>query len=121
MTGVKTETSRAPTAASSPTHGPGRGGNARKPAVVRPGRLVTVVVLLAGLLFSVLARTWAMALQDEAAATGPYSTGESSDTTAASHSSSFGNMDSFALALLLGGLRGPLVMFLWVSSESQKN
>jgi hypothetical protein len=34
--------------------------------------------------------------------------------------STFGNMDSFALALLLGGLRGPLVMFLWASSESQK-
>jgi hypothetical protein len=34
--------------------------------------------------------------------------------------STFGNMDSFALALLLGGLRGPLVMFLWSSSESQK-
>ena len=29
-------------------------------------------------------------------------------------------MDSFALALLLGGLRGPLVMILWTSSESQK-
>ena len=30
------------------------------------------------------------------------------------------NLDSFSLALLLGGLRGPLVMFLWTSSESQK-
>jgi hypothetical protein len=30
-------------------------------------------------------------------------------------------MNSFALALLLGGLRGPLVMFLWSSSESQKS
>lgn len=29
-------------------------------------------------------------------------------------------MDSFALALLLGGLRGPLVMILWQQSESQK-
>src|SRR3954454_10554803 len=29
-------------------------------------------------------------------------------------------MNSFALALLLGGLRGPLVMILWTSSESQK-
>ena len=29
-------------------------------------------------------------------------------------------MNSFALALLLGGLRGPLVMFLWTSSETQK-
>ncbi|MGB7156559.1 MAG: hypothetical protein WBD40_00750 [Tepidisphaeraceae bacterium] len=30
------------------------------------------------------------------------------------------NMNSFALALLLGGLRGPLVMLLWTSSEGQK-
>src|SRR3954469_10989660 len=29
-------------------------------------------------------------------------------------------MDSFALGLILGGLRGPLVMFLWTSIESQK-
>ncbi len=34
--------------------------------------------------------------------------------------STLGNMDSFALALMLGGLRGPLVMFLWMSSETQK-
>jgi hypothetical protein len=31
------------------------------------------------------------------------------------------NMNSFALALLLGGLRGPLVMILWTSSEAQKS
>ena len=31
-----------------------------------------------------------------------------------------GNLNSFSLGLLLGGLRGPLVMMLWTSSESQK-
>ena len=31
------------------------------------------------------------------------------------------NLDSFSLALLLGGLRGPLVMFLWTQSETQKS
>jgi hypothetical protein len=31
------------------------------------------------------------------------------------------NLDSFSLALLLGGLRGPLVMFLWTQSEQQKS
>jgi hypothetical protein len=36
-------------------------------------------------------------------------------------SSSLARMDSFALALLLGGLRGPLVMFLWTNSETQKS
>jgi hypothetical protein len=30
------------------------------------------------------------------------------------------NLNSFSLALLLGGLRGPLVMMLWSSSETQK-
>lgn len=34
--------------------------------------------------------------------------------------SSVSNLTSFSLALLLGGLRGPLVMMLWTSSESQK-
>lgn len=34
--------------------------------------------------------------------------------------STLGNMDSYALALLLGGLRGPLVMFLWTTSENEK-
>jgi hypothetical protein len=34
--------------------------------------------------------------------------------------SSIAGMDSFALALLLGGLRGPLVMFLWMQSENAK-
>ncbi|MCC6239238.1 MAG: hypothetical protein IT448_02930 [Phycisphaerales bacterium] len=34
--------------------------------------------------------------------------------------SNLSGMNSFALALLLGGLRGPLVMFLWQNSESQK-
>jgi hypothetical protein len=35
--------------------------------------------------------------------------------------SSLSSMNSFSLALLLGGLRGPLVMFLWMTSETQKN
>jgi hypothetical protein len=33
---------------------------------------------------------------------------------------SLASMDSFALALLLGGMRGPLVMFLWMQSETSK-
>ena len=33
---------------------------------------------------------------------------------------SLSSMPSFATALLLGGLRGPLVMILWTSSETQK-
>ena len=38
----------------------------------------------------------------------------------ASRGAALGQLDSFALGLLLGGLRGPLVMALWASSESQK-
>jgi hypothetical protein len=34
--------------------------------------------------------------------------------------SALNSMPSFATALLLGGLRGPLVMILWTSSENQK-
>ncbi len=41
-------------------------------------------------------------------------------TAGTSSTSSLANMDSYALALLLGGMRGPLVMFLWMESESSK-
>jgi len=40
---------------------------------------------------------------------------------AGSGATSLARMDSYALALLLGGLRGPLVMFLWTQSEQQKS
>jgi hypothetical protein len=38
-----------------------------------------------------------------------------------SRAAQLSRMNSFALALLLGGLRGPLVMVLWSTSESQKS
>jgi hypothetical protein len=41
--------------------------------------------------------------------------------TSGQASNSVSRLPSFALGLLLGGLRGPLVMVLWTSSESQKN
>ena len=40
--------------------------------------------------------------------------------TTGSSTATLGQLNSFALGLLLGGLRGPLVMALWSSSESQK-
>ncbi len=43
-----------------------------------------------------------------------------SETEGSGNASQLSRMNSFALALLLGGLRGPLVMILWTSSESQK-
>ena len=39
---------------------------------------------------------------------------------AATGGTSLSGMNSFALGLLLGGLRGPLVMFLWTDSETNK-
>jgi hypothetical protein len=41
--------------------------------------------------------------------------------TTGATTTSLSSMNSFALALLLGGLRGPLVMILWTSSETQKS
>jgi hypothetical protein len=70
-----------------------------------------VAVLIASLLASAGARYW---VDTERSAAIPHR-GEDSAT------SSLGGMNSFALGLLLGGLRGPLVMFLWVQSESQKS
>jgi hypothetical protein len=40
--------------------------------------------------------------------------------TSESPSGNLSRLNSFALGLVLGGLRGPLVMALWTSSESQK-
>jgi hypothetical protein len=40
---------------------------------------------------------------------------------AASSQGGIGKLNSFALGLLLGGLKGPLVMALWTSSENQKS
>src|SRR4051812_6887044 len=72
------------------------------------GRVATVIVLIAALIGSGLTRNLA-----------DYVRG--APVVAASGSGrSLSGMNSYALALLLGGLRGPLVMFLWSSSESQK-
>ena len=65
-----------------------------------------VAVLAAG-----FARQGATAYSRTAATVGPASEAPRS---------ALGSMNSFALGLLLGGLRGPLVMFLWSTSESQK-
>lgn len=103
---VATPSSRPPT---DRRHAPSR--------AARAGRAGTVAVLVAGLLVGGLARAWAAGLQERAARTGPRAAGG----TAARAGTSLAGMDSFFLALLLGGLRGPLVMFLWSSSEAQKN
>jgi hypothetical protein len=76
---------------------------------MRKGRAGIVAVLIVSLLAASVMRTQAIAWQEH-----------ESGRTGTSNAGALGNMNSFALALLLGGLRGPLVMFLWSSSESQK-
>ncbi|MDB5303237.1 MAG: hypothetical protein JWM97_786 [Phycisphaerales bacterium] len=75
------------------------------------GRLGTVAVMIVSLLCAGWLKQAAMTRQ-AAAVAGPAGAPQARST--------LGNMNSFALALLLGGLRGPLVMFLWSTSESQK-
>ena len=70
-----------------------------------------VVVMILSLLASAGARYWAGEKRDAAI---PRSGADAS-------TSSLSGMNSFALGLLLGGLRGPLVMILWTESESQKS
>jgi hypothetical protein len=80
----------------------------RRPGTRHAG---TVVLLVAALVAAGVRRHVATAYQERNSPTGR--------RTIASNASLAG-MDSYALALLLGGLRGPLVMILWANSEAQK-
>lgn len=67
-------------------------------------RFVIIAVLIVSLIAAGLVRRLPIAAQQSS-----------------SGSTNVSQLDSFALGLLLGGLRGPLVMVLWSSSESQKS
>jgi hypothetical protein len=82
---------------------------------MRLGRMITAMVLVASLTLAGLARRWA---EDERLRASSQRGFQSNGPESAS--ARLSSMNSYALALLLGGLRGPLVMFLWSSSESQK-
>jgi hypothetical protein len=92
------------------------------------GRLFIVVLLAGSLACAGGARHWAEATR-RAAMTDAFlptsAAGDSGESGAAGRYEGKGaglaNMDSYALGLLLGGLRGPLVMFLWSTSETQKS
>ncbi|HEV7300534.1 MAG TPA: hypothetical protein VGN72_14305 [Tepidisphaeraceae bacterium] len=71
-----------------------------------------IMVMIVAILAAAITRDWAMRQRLSVAAV--------PGTASGSSRSSLGSMNSFSLALLLGGLRGPLVMFLWSTSESQK-
>lgn len=75
-------------------------------------RIAIVVVMVCALVGAGFTRQLAWNLRMRQSA-GP--AGETRSST------SLSSMNSFSLALLLGGLRGPLVMLLWTSSESQKS
>ena len=78
----------------------------------KTGRVAIVSVLIVSLLLTALTQNWARSQRERAnRGTSPISTGSQTRIS---------GMNSFTLALLLGGLRGPLVMMLWTSSETQK-
>jgi hypothetical protein len=79
---------------------------------MRVGRRGIVFVLIVALACSAGMRQLAQARRDAA---------HHNQIGASSGNVSLAGMNSYALALLLGGLRGPLVMFLWTSSEQQKS
>jgi hypothetical protein len=75
-------------------------------------RHAIVVSLIASVVCTAATRYWALSLRQQT-----LRTPERLDT---GNQAALGSMDSYALALMLGGLRGPLVMMLWTSSETQK-
>jgi hypothetical protein len=85
----------------------------RTPAPRRPrGRTGIVITLIVALLASAVLQQVAFSYRQAAV--------NRNRPPAAKAQSRIANLDSFSLALLLGGLRGPLVMFLWTNSETQK-
>ena len=124
---MSTATPANPMNQASPT-GPATTPSARPPAsngptaTGRKRRGGILIALAAGLVVSGLARTWALGLQTKAYLNGPYAdTSGGGGDAASAVSTTLGNADSYFLVLMLGGLRGPLVMYLWSSSENQKN
>jgi hypothetical protein len=83
---------------------------------MRRGRLFIIALLICSLALAGVSRYWAERWR-AAAALDPLLPASARRDSA----SGLSNMDSYALALLLGGLRGPLVMFLWSTSEAQKS
>jgi hypothetical protein len=81
------------------------------------GRKGVVAVMLASLVAAGLTRQAASSYRVK---TAPAGTTEAAAAGGTANGSRLSAMPSFATALLLGGLRGPLVMMLWTSSEGQK-
>jgi hypothetical protein len=79
-------------------------------------RVVVVVLIVISLVATFFTRDWAIDQHAAIRNQGRMPAAIQANTG----DSALGSMPSFATALLLGGLRGPLVMILWTSSENQK-
>src|SRR6185503_1775201 len=77
------------------------------------GRSAILITIILALIASGVFQQWAYSFRARAV--------NANRPAGAAPPSRLANLDSFSLALLLGGLRGPLVMFLWTSSETQKS
>ena len=76
----------------------------------RFGRWPVVLALVIGMIFSAVTQNWASSWKEHNAGAQPI----------VAQRGALSTMDSYALALMLGGLRGPLVMVLWSQVEGQK-
>jgi hypothetical protein len=76
----------------------------------RPGRWAIVIALIGSLVACGLAGGWASDWKEHHAGLHPV----------AAERGALSGMNSYTLALMLGGLRGPLVMILWSKVENQK-
>ena len=83
----------------------------RPPALRQSARGAVAILLILSLLATAVARHWVIAHR---LASQPHR-GPAPPT----ERTSLNNMPSYATALLLGGLRGPLAMPLWISSQTQ--
>ena len=85
----------------------------------RGGRGTIVAFLIASLVGAAATRQWGLIQRQRGPGTGLRA--DRATLIGAGSRDDLESMDTYALALLLGGLRGPLVMFLWYSSENQKD
>ncbi len=97
--------------------GGSQNGNGYVQRARRRGQVGIVIVLIVALVCAGFTRQLAEAFRDAHA---PGAGRTRAGASAAGGSSSLAGMDTYTMALLLGGLRGPLVMILWANSENQK-
>jgi hypothetical protein len=88
---------------------------------MRQSRFGIIVVMILSLVLTGAARRWSEEAREAASANPLLPTVDMRDAGESGAEGDLSGMDSYALGLLLGGLRGPLVMFLWSTSENEKS